>query len=433
VALVSAAGRGCVAVSIADDVRRVLLGGLLVVLSLLSLGAGSPTRSADATVARCSASATRSNHISLWLTGMPEEATPAHPFYVAAEDDGRGRFEVLGGAHVCNETASVRYATAGQTATSGIDFERRAGVASFTIVHLADPRVVRVPLDRDGSVEAPLEWFRVSLSHPRNGSLRAPSSAPFYIVDVDGTDRATLDGEPYQVEEFEGIVEVAVFRAGPAEESMGVPFTVSPSGQTPATPGEDYAVETADPIAFGPGDRLRFIRIGIVDDGAQEPDETFVVSLPDASPDGFAQTTVTVGGDIDVSPPRSRFHHPREGWRYDAEDYRIREIHVFTNDVGDSGVERMTLALRRNASGGGCAWWNGTRFATGDCSEPRWLRMRAYEAGWFYYYRIDPLRPSVGSSIRNYTAFAQGVDAAGNVEEDFIDGRNRNTFEVTRR
>jgi hypothetical protein len=106
---------------------------------------------------------------------------------------------------------------------------------------------------------------------------------------------------------------------------------------------------------------------------------------------------------------------------------------VFTNDVGDSGVERMTLALRRNASGGGCAWWNGNRFVPGSCSEPRWLRMRAYEAGWFYYYRLDPLGPSVGSRIRNYTAFAQGVDAAGNVEEDFIDGRNRNTFEVTRR
>ena len=259
-----------------------------------------------------------------------------------------------------------------------------------------------------------------------------PSSAPFYIVDVDGADRATLDGEPYSAEEFEGVVEIAVFRAGPAEETLSVPFTVSPSGQAPAAPDEDYTVESVDPIVFGPGERLRFIRVGIVADGVPEPEETFVISLPDASPDASAETTVTIGGEIDASPPRSRFHHPREGWSYDDDDYRIREIHVFTNDVGDSGVERMTLALRRNATGGGCAWWNGTRFAAGDCSEPRWLRMRAYEAGWFYYYRIDPLPPSAGSTIRNYTAFAQGMDAAGNVEEDFIEGRNRNTFEVTR-
>lgn len=430
-AVASAACGGGAAVSIADDVRRVLPGGLLVFLSLLLLGAGSPVRSVDAAGSRCFAAAT--NHISLWLTGMPEEASPSHPFYVAAEDDGRGRFEVLGGAHVCNETASVRYATAGQTATSGTDFDRRSGVASFTIVHLADPWVVRVPVHPDGLVEAPLERFRVSLSRPRNGSLRAPSSASFFIVDVDGTDRATLDGDPYDVEEFDGVVEIAVFRAGPAEGALSVPFTVSPSGQVPATPGEDYAVQTVDPVAFGPGERLAFIRIGIVEEGVPEPDETFVVSLPDASPDAFAETTVTIGGEIDVSPPRSRFHHPRDGWSYDDEDYRIREIHVFTNDVGDSGVERMTIALRRNSTGGSCGWWNGTRFAAGDCSEPAWLRMRAYEAGWFYYYRIDPLRPSVGSTIRSYTAFAQGVDVAGNIEEDFIVGRNRNTFEVTRR
>ena len=432
-AVASAAGRGGAAVSIGDDVRRVLSGGLLVLLSLLSVGFGSPIRPVDAFGARCFGSATRTNHISLWLTGMPAGATPTHPFYVVAEGDGPGRFEVLGGAHVCNETASVRYATAGQTAASGVDFDRRAGVASFTIVHLADPEVVRVPVHLDGSVEAPVERFRVSLSRPRNGSLRLPSSAPFYIVDEDGADRATLDGEPYDVEEFTGVVEVAVFRAGPAEGALSVPIAVSPSGTSPATPGEDYSVESVDPIAFGPGERLAYVRVGIVDDGVQEPDETFVVSLRDASSDAFAETTVTIGGEIDVSPPRSRFHHPRDGWRYDDEDYRIREIHVFTNDVGDSGVERMTIALRRNSTGGSCAWWNGARFVRGNCSEPSWRRMRAYEAGWFYYYRIDPLRPSVGSPIRNYTAFAQGVDAAGNVEEDFLVGRNRNTFEVTRR
>ncbi len=412
--------------------RRFLLGGPLVLLSLLCIGAGSTIRSADAGGTPCLASTARSNHISLWLTGMPAEATPTHPFYVVAESDGPGRVEVIGGAHVCNETASVRYATAGQTAASGVDFDRRAGVASFTIVHLADPEVVRVPVHVDGSVEAPVERFRVSLSRPRNGSLRLPSSAPFFIVDVDGADRATLDGDPYHVEEFTGFVEVAVFRAGPAEGALSVPFAVSPSGTSSATPGEDYSVESVGPIAFGPGERLRVIRVGIADDGVQEPDETFVVSLPDASSDAFAETTVTIGGEIDVSPPRSRFHHPRDGWVYDDEDYRIREIHVFTDDVGDSGVERMTLALRRNSTGGGCAWWNGARFVRGDCSEPRWLRMRAYEAGFFYYYRIDPLGPSIGSGIRNYTAFAQGVDAAGNVEEDLLDGRNRNTFEVTR-
>jgi len=408
--------------------------GLVLVLSLLVIGGASiGTSEATSTPCLTSDAATLTNHISLWLTGMPGEASPTHPFYFVPEGgEGSGRFEVLGGAHVCNETASVRYATKGETASAPDDFNRRAGIANFVIVHLADPWVVDVPVHLDGLVEAPLESFRVSLSNPQNGSLRVPSAAPFYIVDVDGTDRATLDGEPYLAEEFEDVVQIAVFRAGPAEGTLSVPFVVEPSGAIPATPSEDYTVASADPISFGPGERLKVIQVGIVDDGVPESDETFTVSLAEASPDAVAQTIVTIGGEIDAAPPRSRFHHPRDGWKYDAEDYRIREIHVFTNDGDDSGVVEMTIALRRNSTGGGCAWWDGTRFERGACSEPRWLRMRAYEPGWFYYYRIDPLRASVGTRIRSYTAFAQGEDAAGNLEEDLIEGRNRNTFEVTK-
>ena len=405
----------------------------MVLLSMLAVGSDGSIGTEIATARSClrSVAPAMTEHISLWLSGMPVEAWPAHPFYFGAEDDGPGRFEVLGGAHVCNEAASVRYTTVAETASRSIDFDRRAGVAEFVIVHLADPWVVDVPIHMDGDVEAALESFGVDLSQPQNGSLRVPSNAPFYIVDVDGTDRATLDGSPYVVEEFEDVVEVAIFRAGPADGTLTVPFRIEPSAAFPATPGEDYVVTSSDPISFGPGERLKVISVGVVDDGVLEPDETFTVTLDGASSDAVAETTVTIGGEIDLSPPRSRFHHPRDGWSYDAGDYRIREIHVFTSD-GDSGVARMSIALRRNSAGGACAWWDGSRFERGACSEPRWLRMRAYEAGWFYYYRIDPLRASTGTNIRSYTAFSQGEDGAGNLEEPVIEGRNRNTFEVTK-
>ena len=362
---------------------------------------------------------------------MPPEATPNHPFYFAAEDEGSGRFQVLAGAHVCNETASVRYATQSGTASPSLDFDGKTGRANFYIVHLGNPWVVDVPLHPDGLVEAPIESFRVSLSNPQNGSLKAPSEAPFYIVDVDGTDRATLGSEPHLVDEFETVVEIAVFRAGPAAGTLSVPYLVDPWGEVPATPGDDYTVAFDERISFGPGQRVGFIQIGIIDDGVPEADEMFSVTLPEGTPDSVDQTLVTIHGEIDESAPRSRFHHPRDGWRYGSEDYRIREIHVFTND-GDSGVVQMSIALRRNSTGGRCAWWDGTRFERGTCSEQQWLRMRAYERGWFYYYRIDPLRLSIGTGtgIKSYTAYARGLDAAGNLEEDFVVGRNRNTFDV---
>lgn len=407
--------------------------GVVLVLSMLAIS-GRSIETSEATRTSCltSGAATRTEHISVWLSGMPEEASPTHPFYVATEGDGSGRFEVRAGAHVCGEQASVRYVTTNGTATRTTDFRRRVGVAEFVIVHVADPVPVDVPILRDGVVEAPLESFRVVLSRPRNGSLRAPSEAPFHILDVDGADRATLDGDPYLVSESVDPAQIAVFRAGPATGTMNVPFLVQPTGETPATEGSDYTVMTEDPLVFEPGERVEVIEIAVADDALEEADETLEVVLTEAKPDALARTTVTIDGALDVSPPRSRFHHPKEGWDYASEDFRIREVHVFTGDANETGVARMSIALRRNSTGGACAWWDGNGFDPGACSEPRWVRMRAYEAGWFYFYRLDPLRPSVGTNVRSYTAFAQGTDAAGNVEQGLIRGRNRNTFEVTR-
>lgn len=302
--------------------------------------------------------APRSDHISPWLTGLPEEASNSHPFYFSAEDAGPGRFEVIAGAHVCNESASVRYATEAETASPTADFDPTAGTADFTIVHVTDPWRVDVPIHEDGLVEPPLESFRVGLSHPGNGSLRDPSGAPFYLIDVDGSDRATLDHEPYMAKEFEEVVRIAVFRAGPATGTLSVPFLVEPSGAIPATPAEDYSVLSGSPLSFGAGERVEVIEIAVTNDGVEEADETLKVSLTQAPPDSVTETTVTIDGEVDVSAPRSRFHHPRDGWRYSPDDYRIREIHVFTGDAGDSGVVRLKLALRRNSKNGSCAWWD---------------------------------------------------------------------------
>lgn len=282
-------------------------------------------------------------------------------------------------------------------------------------------------------MEAPVESFGVSLSNPRNGSLRVPSEAPFHVIDVDGEDRATLTPQPYLVTEFDGLVSVAVFRAGRATSGMSVPYHVESTGPQPATPGEDFTISSANPLSFGPGERVKLIQIAVADDGVPEADETLQISLTDPSAGAVSEAIMTIDGEIDASPPRSRFHHPRMGWEYAPDDYRIREIHVFTDDADDSGVVRLDLALRRNTTNGACAWWEGGLFRRGGCSEPRWVRMRAYEPGWFYCYRIDPLIPSMGTRIKSYTAFARGIDAAGNVEEEFVAGRNENTFEVTRR
>jgi hypothetical protein len=45
---------------------------------------------------------------------------------------------------------------------------------------------------------------------------------------------------------------------------------------------------------------------------------------------------------------------------------------------------------------------------------------------------MKQLKSSVGTRIKNYTAFSRAIDGSGNVESDFKQKRNDNTFEIKR-
>ena len=413
--------------------RTVSAARLLIVLasSLLAIGAlpGSPARTAEA---ECTTTDFRSGHIGIWLGGLPPQAPVTDPFYFAAEDQGVGRFQINAGADVCGESASVRFDTSDDTATAPSDYGDVGGRATIVVYHLGSPRIVEVPIVADGVAEAAVEAFRVILSAPSNGTLRDPPSAPFYVIDADGPTRASLGTTAETVEETDGSIRLVVFRAGPDDAPLTLPFEIAPEGTAPATPGEDFVVETASPLTFAAGERAVTIDLSIVQDELDEPDESLRITLDETATTTTRSATVTLLSGTDARPPRSRFHHPRQGWTYDAEDYRIRELHVFTGDGQGSGVVEVEVALRRTATDGDCAWWNGTRFAPASCRAKTWLATGMYEPGAFYYYRLDPLGPSVGTRVEHYTAYARAVDASGNLQRVFEVGENRNTFEIER-
>jgi len=179
---------------------------------------------------------------------------------------------------------------------------------------------------------------------------------------------------------------------------------------------------------------VKTIDISLVNDAVAEPPETLTISLTGVEVVSPSATTFTILDNEEGNVPKSKFHHPRHRWRYPYNDYRVREIHVFTKDeLGGSGVVAVEIALRRRMMNGKCAWWNGKRFRRGDCSEKLWRPTKAYEPGDFYYYRIKALGPSVGTPIMNYTGFARAIDGAGNMESLLQPKRNRNTFEIRRK
>ncbi|MGH2649657.1 MAG: hypothetical protein ACRDHK_00400, partial [Actinomycetota bacterium] len=96
-------------------------------------------------------------------------------------------------------------------------------------------------------------------------------------------------------------------------------------------------------------------------------------------------------------------------------------------------VVAVELALRRNLENGGCAWKVHKGWQKKDCQNRTWLPTKYDDVGELFYYRMNQLKPSVKTRIKNYTAFSRAIDGAGNVEKEFTKKRNANTFEIRRK
>jgi hypothetical protein len=359
------------------------------------------------------------------------------PFYFAGEGTD-ALFSIIEISQPdCYVTPQATYRAEGGTATNGSDFVLPEGQRAV------DGQVeIDFPItdDSESLVEPAVEEAVVVLE--ANASVQRPSRVPLYIADADGASRVTLYRDVVSQIENEMSVRLPVFRAGPAGAPISVDYTITPGS---ATPGDDYQAPTEGTLSFPADARLQFIEFSILDDPAPSPEpleETIQISITPPtgviSEEPSSMTFTILDDDQDTTKPVTRFHHPREGVIYAYGDYRLREMHVFGKDEGLSGIVGIEMALRKNKRNGTCAWWTpGSGFVAGPCSTSArvWMPMEDGGPGvenWPYFYTRDfpRLTPSMGTRVRNYTAWCQGIDGAGNRESTFARGRNLSTFEV---
>jgi hypothetical protein len=389
-----------------------------------------------------SAKACVTGHLRVGLDGFTVEAGP-QSFYAAPESAGSVAFRVTNFGDDCvGELVSVAFGTSDVTATASEDYTPKSG-RTPPLNDLSHPEdnpsaptshQDSVGIVNDSTAEAPVEAAQLALSDPQGGVLGDPSVAPIYIVDDEApADRVGFASYPYAQSETFAQVAIPVFRGGPVSGSPTVSYTVGPGGPNPATPVEDFAAETGQ-VTFGAGSRWEMISITIANDAVSEAPETLQVSVTGANVvGGTSAVIVTILDNEENQPPNSRLHHPRHKWRYKKSDYRIREVHIFTNDnLGGSGVVGAHFALRRNMKNGDCFWLTKGGWQKKDCSSREWLGTVYDSVGELWRIRLKQLKSSVGTRIKNYTAFSRAVDGAGNVEKDFAQKRNDNTFEVKR-
>jgi hypothetical protein len=368
------------------------------------------------------------------LGPFPSDAQTTTQLFYASDGQGSGSFSVQWTGFSCGRhlPVSAEYSDVSGSAVEGADYQLPTGRSPDVcdVGCASTQATVSFPVIVDGVAEGVTELFTIALSNPLGGSIDTPSSAPFVLVDADGSPRVAFDDLKYEQSETYETLSIAVWRAGPVFTPATVAYNVAPGPSNPATANEDYRVTSPNPLSFNTGDRVELITLSIVNDKLGESEETVALELQGgASP---ATKTVTILDNEESVRPTSRLHHPRHRWRYRKSDFRIREVHVFANDEGGAGVVAAQLGLRRNMNNGECHWLTAKGWQKKDCSNREWLHMHYQTSGQLWLHRLRRLKPSVGTRIKNYTAFSRAIDGAGNAEKDFNEKRNANTFEVKR-
>jgi hypothetical protein len=391
--------------------------------------------------ARAAGACTGTFHARGLLTGFPPFAGSL--FYAARE--GNSATATIAVTPGCSDSepgidpVSVQFITEPGTATSGQDYQEndsQTGQLCADVHGQCGPTNENVTLTMGsiGTEEPAVEAFRFRLTGTTpvvtSPNLQEPFSVPVYVVDADGPGRASLEpGITYSRSETFSHILIPVFGAGTSPPGS-VPYTLSPDPSAPATPGEDYQDLTGGSVQITNG--VGYIDLGIVNDKVGEGPESVIITLT-GTVDGPASTTFTIIDNEENVFPVSRFHHPREKWKYNKADYRIREFHIFATDEGGSGVVAAEMALRRNLVNGKCAWKMKKGWQKKDCQNRTWLPTKYDDVGELFYYRMKQLKSSVGTRIKNYTAFSRAIDGAENVEKEFTKKRNANTFEIKRK
>ena len=189
----------------------------------------------------------------------------------AAESDGEIVFEVELSASSTRQI-TVEYRTVDGTATEPEDYVKASGSLTFAAGQTSGSITIRVvddPLD-----EADRETFTVRLSDPKYGRLGDTGiTATGTIIDDD--DPPAISVHDASAKERAGEIAFRVSLDAPSGRPVAVKYRTE---EGTAKPGEDYG-DTDGTVTLEAGQTAATIRVRLLNDTLEEPDETFTVRL----------------------------------------------------------------------------------------------------------------------------------------------------------
>jgi sugar lactone lactonase YvrE len=196
------------------------------------------------------------------------------------------------------ETVTVDFATSDGTATAGSDYVANSGTLTFAPG--ATSASVNVSINGDTTIE-PNETFTLTLSNSTNASFISRPQTIATITNDDAT--AQFNSADFHVAEENGIAIVTISRVGDTSKVATVDFSTNDnfSGNCSQTNGAASATcdfgTAGSRLRFGVGEISKTISISVVDDGYVEGNETFTLTLSNASGMTLgtpASTTITI-------------------------------------------------------------------------------------------------------------------------------------------
>ena len=174
---------------------------------------------------------------------------------------------------------TVNYATAGGSATSGVDFSATAGALTFSNGG-ALTQTVSVPITRD-NIDENDESFVVDITAPTANVTDAQGAGT--ILDDDTAIVSVSSPSQNEGNSGQSPMLFTVSLSTPSASTLTyVAFT---GNGTAIAPGDYIAIPpSATQVTFVPGDVTESVAVQIVGDNVVEPDETLVLNLSDQLP-----------------------------------------------------------------------------------------------------------------------------------------------------
>ncbi|MBL9174260.1 MAG: alpha/beta fold hydrolase [Verrucomicrobiales bacterium] len=180
---------------------------------------------------------------------------------------------------------TVDFSTLDSTAIAGIDYTATNGTLSFAPTeHL---KLISIPILNDGIREAN-KSFRVSLSNSIGATLGGQSKTSVTIQDNDQGFLFVTNS--YILAEDVGRARIEVLRGTDATQETASVEVATVNGS--ALDGLDFTGMT-NTVTFSPGEQVKRVEVSILNDGLQEPNKQFRLTLRNPSENAAIGTRAT--------------------------------------------------------------------------------------------------------------------------------------------